>query len=396
MQKLSITNTSIVFDAAYQPATLFLGLAPFLRMSIAGTDFTRLAEEMLAKAECYPDDAELWMNLSTVMMCLKQQKVGLVIQEQALAMQRVFRLPAARQPAKLRLLMLMVPGDLSANMPLDCLLENSDVDLLYYFITPGKPLAWPVPDHDVVIVGISAADETRATLAELERALAGWPKPIINAPQDIPASERYAASMLLQHAPGLTICPALPIGRTTLERIAAGEMRLKDSVEGHDFPIILRPIGSHGGRGLAKIDQCSAIGAYLAEVPAKAYFISRFVDYSGNDGLFRKFRIVLIAGVPYACHMAISSHWMIHYVNAGMYEDEKNARKKRHFLRISAISPSDTVTLWRRFTNAPISIISASTARKHATDACWFLKSTPPWWCMPWIRKTSFHTSNIT
>ncbi|TCL04233.1 glutathione synthase/RimK-type ligase-like ATP-grasp enzyme [Sodalis ligni] len=318
-------------DAAYQPATLFLGLAPFLRMSIAGTDFTSLAEEMLVKAEHYPDDAELWMNLSTVMMCLKQLKAGLAIQGQALAMQRVFRLPAARQPAKLRLLMLMIPGDLSANMPLDCLLENSDIDLLYYYITPDTPLAWPVPEHDAVLVAISAADESREPLAQLEQALARWPKPVINAPQFIPASERYAASMLLQNVPGLAICPALHIGRTTLQRVADKEIPLSGAMEGYHFPVILRPVGSHGGRGLARIDSLPAVAAYLADVPAEHYFLSRFVDYSGPDGLFRKFRIVLIAGVPYACHMAISSHWMIHYVNAGMYEDEKKRAEEAAF-----------------------------------------------------------------
>ncbi len=300
-------------------------------MSIAGTDFTSLAEEMLAKAERYPDDAELWMNLSTVMMCLKQLKVGLVIQEQALTMQRLFRLPASRQPAKLRLLMLMMPGDLSANMPLDCLLENSDVDLLYYYITPDTPLAWPLPEHDVVLVAISAADESREPLAQLERALANWPKPVINAPQHIPASERYEASMLLQNAPGLSICPALHVSRATLQRVAAGITPLAEAVEGYDFPIILRPVGSHGGRGLARIDALPAVSAYLADIDAEQYFLSRFVDYSGPDGLFRKFRIVLIGGRPYACHMAISSHWMIHYVNAGMYEDEKKRAEEAAF-----------------------------------------------------------------
>jgi hypothetical protein len=52
------------------------------------------------------------------------------------------------------------------------------------------------------------------------------------------------------------------------------------------------------------------------------------VDYSGDDGLFRKMRLVLIDGKAYACHMGVSSNWMIHYVNAGMYEDETNALRK--------------------------------------------------------------------
>jgi hypothetical protein len=34
--------------------------------------------------------------------------------------------------------------------------------------------------------------------------------------------------------------------------------------------------------------------------------------------LFRKYRIVLIEGRPFLCHMAISENWMVHYLNANM------------------------------------------------------------------------------
>jgi len=64
--------------------------------------------------------------------------------------------------------------------------------------------------------------------------------------------------------------------------------------------------------------------------PEVEFYISRFVDYRGTDGLFRKYRIVLIEGRPFVCHMAISSHWMIHYLNAGMSESpEKRAEEAR-------------------------------------------------------------------
>jgi hypothetical protein len=34
---------------------------------------------------------------------------------------------------------------------------------------------------------------------------------------------------------------------------------------------------------------------------------------------------VLIEGLPYICHLAISSHWMVHYLNAGM--DDSAAKR---------------------------------------------------------------------
>ena len=56
----------------------------------------------------------------------------------------------------------------------------------------------------------------------------------------------------------------------------------------------------------------------FAAHPAGEFYLAPFVDYSSPDGQFRKYRIVLVDGQPFICHLAISSHWMVHYLNAGM------------------------------------------------------------------------------
>ncbi|MDF7660457.1 hypothetical protein PUG81_15950 [Erwiniaceae bacterium L1_54_6] len=320
-------STPRAFDA-----TQFLGLAPFLRMSIAGDECTQIAQELVKRAEKSPDDAVLWMNLSTVMQCLQCTDLGLTIQNQALAMQQVYTLRAAQQPASLRLLMLMVPGTLSVNVPLDCLLENSDIELIYYYITPEAPFESPIPEHDLLMIGISATTENLFLLQQLESIANQWPVPVINAPQHIPSSERHTASRMLQNKPGLTIAQAHPVTFSTLAAVAAGKMTLRDALPDSDFPVILRPAGSHGGHGLEKITSQDELAGYLTRVKVEDYFLSRFIDYSNEDGQFRKYRISLIDGVPYACHMAISSHWMVHYVNASMYEDPQKREEEAAFL----------------------------------------------------------------
>jgi glutathione synthase/RimK-type ligase-like ATP-grasp enzyme len=90
--------------------------------------------------------------------------------------------------------------------------------------------------------------------------------------------------------------------------------------------LIARPIGSHAGQSLEKIETPVDLLDYLSRVIGDTFYISRFVDYRSEDGQFRKYRIVLIDGAPYICHMAISSHWMVHYLNAGMDE----SAEKRH------------------------------------------------------------------
>lgn len=312
--------------------TPFLGLAPFLRTSVEGADLRPFGKAMLEQAEQYPADAELWMNLSVVMQCLGQRDTGLTIQSLALQQKRVFLLAAALQPARLRLLVLSVPGDISANTPLDCLLEDSDIDLVFYYVSPADPLAFPIPDHDAVYVGISESEENRALLASLDRALAQWPKPVINQPRHIPSTGRDTASRLLQDAPGLLIPPTLQVARSSLLDVAAGKVAPAERIAGCDFPLIVRPVGSQAGRDLEKIERPEELDAYLSKVGDAEFFVSRFIDYRSRDGLFRKFRVALIDGKPYACHMGISSNWMVHYVNAGMYEDAQKRDEEAAFM----------------------------------------------------------------
>jgi glutathione synthase/RimK-type ligase-like ATP-grasp enzyme len=331
-QTLNLTTTTAT-DSQIQYVTPFLGLAPFLRASIAGIDLRPLGQEMLSRAGQNTADAELWLNLSIIVQCFGQRELGLSIQSLALQQKRIYHLAAANQPAKLRLLMLSVPGDISENTPIDCLLENSDVDLIFYYVSPHDPMALPIPEHDAVFVAICESDENRATLAALEQPLAHWPKPVINKPQYIPPTGREAASRLLRDAPGLLIPPTLHVSRPILLKIAAGNTTLSGQFAGCDFPIIVRPVGSHAGRDLDRIERPQELATYLDKVEGEDFFLSRFIDYSGEDGLFRKYRVVLIDGKPYACHMGVSSHWMIHYVNAGMYEDAKKREEEAAFMQ---------------------------------------------------------------
>jgi hypothetical protein len=69
------------------------------------------------------------------------------------------------------------------------------------------------------------------------------------------------------------------------------------------------------------------------------FFVSNYIDYRNADGLFRKYRLVLIEGRPFPCHLAISSHWMIHYLNAGMAESaEKRAEEADFMVNFSAFA----------------------------------------------------------
>lgn len=308
-----------------------MGLTPFLRMSIAGTDMTPVGKDLLTRTE-NSDDTIAMMDLSTYMQCIGQHDLGLSIQQQALQLQHSFNIPAKHQPAKLRLLALMAAGDLSCNMPVDCLLENSDVDLELFYVSPQSLQDFTLPEHDVLLVAIGESDNNQQLLRLLEPLLENWTKPVLNAPAAIPLVARDTASKLLHGIPGLLIPPTIRVTRSDLIPAIQTNGFVIELLGGYDFPMIIRPVGSHAGNDLQKIDTVHALSEYLARSTAVDFFVSAFIDYRSVDGLFRKYRIALIDGVPFACHMAISSHWMVHYVNAGMYLDAAKREEEAEFM----------------------------------------------------------------
>ena len=81
--------------------------------------------------------------------------------------------------------------------------------------------------------------------------------------------------------------------------------------------------------------------------PEPEFFVSRFVDYAGDDGLFRKYRIVIVDGRPYACHMAIADRWDIWYLNAGMAFSESKRLEEANFMRtFDLLSPLAISARW--------------------------------------------------
>jgi biotin carboxylase len=70
------------------------------------------------------------------------------------------------------------------------------------------------------------------------------------------------------------ICPALHISRQSLQSVAAGEKSVSDIADDHAFPIILRPVGSHGGHGLQKVDNREAVASYLQQTTRIRFLVA--------------------------------------------------------------------------------------------------------------------------
>jgi aromatic-L-amino-acid/L-tryptophan decarboxylase len=308
-----------------------MGLATLMRMVFSGADTTLLSQQLLTRAANDGDDANALMDLSILLHLRFNHELASALQAQALQVTRAYSLDAARPP-RIRLLALMSPGDLMTNAPLEFLLENSDVTLHMQYLVPGRSMPESLPAHDVVFVAVGESAATRELLNELEQQVTVLPAPVLNLPQHVLKTSRDAASELLAGAPGIVMPVTARISRSDLDSIGQGQRPPGDVLAAGDFPLIVRPLDSHAGRGLKKLESRADIADYLASMADEDFYLSPFVDYRSADGLFRKFRVVLIDGKPYAGHMAISGHWMIHYLNADMSGKAEHRAEEAHFM----------------------------------------------------------------
>lgn len=311
-----------------------IGFAGLGRLLESGVDFPVLGPRLQARVANDPSDANALLDVSTLLFLTANagnRPFALDHQRRALQMRRVYRLTPPANPI-LRLLVLMAPGDMTSNTPVDCLLEGSDIAVTLLYVLPGQPLPEPLPEHDVIFVAIGESTENQVLLRQLGDLSRATSKAIINVPGRIGRIVRNEACELLKTVPGAVMPATVRAGRQALTDIAHGKQALTGVLDGGRFPIIARPIDSQGGKDLEKLEDVEALSAYLARVPGDAFFISNFIDYRAADGQFRKLRVVLLDGRPFASHMGISAHWMIHYVNAGMHESAaKRSEEERFF-----------------------------------------------------------------
>jgi len=224
-------------------------------------------------------------------------------------------------------LALVAPGAIMANVPIECLLEGSDIELILDYGSPATLDPGEIPEHEVLFVAIGEAQANRPLLADWAVRLRDWPRPVVNDPRRILEVARDRACLRLQGQPGLRAPLTVRLDRAQLRAWAEGEGGL-----GPDWPLLVRPLDSHAGRGLTKVDAPEALLNLLATQSSQAFFVTPFIEYRSPDGCYRKFRVVLIDGRPFAVHLAISDHWMIHYLNAGMDESAAKRAEEAAFM----------------------------------------------------------------
>ena len=309
-----------------------IGTAALTRAASQGLDLSTVVDALGVAALSGPAKAAALMDLSTIEQLNGRLQEGLALQARALEQCKVYE-TVTGVATDLHLLVLAAPIHLGGNTPTDFLTEGSSIRHTTLYLGPDLAIPDPLPEHDIAFVAAPGdTDSSRPFLLHIADCVRDWPKPVLNAPRAIEGLERDQLPMTFRDTPQLWLPNTARIDREDLAKIGHGTLRPDDMFADLDFPLVLRPVGSHAGRNLELLSTAADVKGYLNTCVDPEFFVSSYIDYRSADGAFRKYRIVFVDGAPYACHMAIADQWKVWYMNAGMDQAAAKRREEQRFM----------------------------------------------------------------
>ena len=175
-------------------------------------------------------------------------------------------------------------------------------------------IAWPEGETDgqslrestgaeVLVNGIGEPLTQAGALRQVARLEQETGLPTINPSRVIATTARPAMARRVGRAEGVRAphCTLYEAGTGTLVE------HIRD--EGHRYPVLLRPAGSHGSTGLVRAgDDTDAVAAARA---LGTCTVTDFVDFRSDDGLWRKYRMVYAGGTLFRRHLLIDQQWNV-------------------------------------------------------------------------------------
>ena len=215
----------------------------------------------------------------------------------------------------------------SGNTPDRYLIPPATYTRLLWFVEyASERQMGELPDYDVAFNAIGDEDLAGPTAANARRFGELCPTRLLNPPQKIARTRRDLAGDLFGAVPGVKVPKTV---RVDAAEIASGGVRAAAARAGVPEPFLVRPIGSHGGKGLFVVGG-DAPGEALT--PAGAYYLTDFADFRSADGLYRKYRMIFVGGRTLPYHLAIARGWLVHYEHSGMERQPGRLAEEMRYL----------------------------------------------------------------
>jgi tetratricopeptide (TPR) repeat protein len=186
-----------------------------------------------------------------------------------------------------------------------------------------------LPEHHVVFNAIGDADLCKQALDRAVTLLDRTFAPVVNAPAAVLRTGRALNARRLGEVQGVVAPLIVNFPRHTLG-VRGGEDLLAG--RGFEFPVLLRAPGFHNGKHFLMVEDAVRLEAAVEELPGDELTAIQYLDARGPDGYHRKYRVMMIGGWLYPLHLAIATHWKIHYVTADMAEHAQHRAEEARFL----------------------------------------------------------------
>ena len=272
-----------------------------------------------------PDYAEAHQGLAYVLAELGDEDGARRHRRRGFQNRPVFALPYRGEGPPVSVLLLISAA--GGNIPTRRLLDDR-VFRTFVVVPEFYDFKVPLPEHQVVFNAIGDADLAAAALIAAQSVVDLTAAPVINPPAAVLATGRVDHARLAS-LPGVVTPATVAFPRELLSAPRAADAVAR---HGFRFPLLVRTPGFHTGRHFLRVESPEALAAAVAELPGKELLVIEFLDARGADGKVRKYRVMMIDGQLYPLHVAISSHWKIHYFTAEMAEDADHRAEDREFL----------------------------------------------------------------
>lgn len=166
---------------------------------------------------------------------------------------------------------------------------------------------------------ISDPDTHKITLSKAEDFYKHIPKhiPFFNIPSHIMQTTRDNIYRLLQGIDKLYVPKTVKIQPRSPSDIYDAVKK-----EGFSFPVIFRQAGDHGGISTIRVED-ETEQFYAFALDGRDYYLTQFVEYANEEGIYAKYRLVVVDGEVFLRHVIFSDSWIIHSESRTFMESNK-------------------------------------------------------------------------
>jgi len=185
-----------------------------------------------------------------------------------------------------------------------------------------------LPAHDVIFNLLGEPDSLVEPDPSFDELLRRSGRPLLNTPRAVRETRRDRLAARLR---GIESIEVPEVHRIEAEHAAPARLAEELGRRGARYPLLVRPAGMHGGRGVLLATEPSQLSQHSFPA-ASALYATAYRDYRSADGYYRKYRAIFVDRKPLPYHLAISPQWLVHYFSAEMGAAAAKLEEERRFL----------------------------------------------------------------